>query len=120
MPTAKPSIRLRIIFPPKNRSVDQRPATRQPGRLRFPYQGTLDEHRNDDDGTLDSADQIFADEIRQQHDIADDLEYERPQIAPQMRPTPPRSAVPPTTTAVMACNSHISPVVADVDPRRGT
>src|SRR5882757_8397501 len=78
MPTAKPSIRLRIIFPPKNRSVDQRPATRQPGRLRFPYKGTLDEHRNDDDGTLDSADQIFADEIRQQHDIADDLEYERP------------------------------------------
>ena len=43
-----------------------------------------------------------------------------PQIVPQMRPTPPLSAVPPTTTAVMACNSHNMPVVAEVEARRGT
>src|SRR5690606_4923058 len=43
-----------------------------------------------------------------------------PQIVPQMRPTPPRSAVPPTTTAVIACSSHRMPVVAEVEPRRGT
>src|SRR5690606_39210863 len=43
-----------------------------------------------------------------------------PQIVPHMRPTPPRSAVPPTTTAVIACSSHRMPVVAEVEPRRGT
>src|SRR5690606_1648900 len=34
------------------------------------------EHGDDDDGTLDGADQIFADEVRQQHDIADDFQDE--------------------------------------------
>ncbi|MNU09796.1 hypothetical protein D3C72_2565740 [compost metagenome] len=43
-----------------------------------------------------------------------------PQIVPHTRPAPPLSAVPPTTTAVIACNSHRMPVVADVEPRRGT
>ena len=43
-----------------------------------------------------------------------------PQIVPQTRPAPPFSAVPPTTTAVIACSSHRMPVVAEVEPRRGT
>src|SRR5271166_5801259 len=43
-----------------------------------------------------------------------------PIIDPETRPVPPRSAVPPTTTAVIASSSQRTPVEEDADPSRGT
>ena len=43
-----------------------------------------------------------------------------PATVPQIRPVPPRSGVPPMTTAVIACNSHSRPVLGVAELRRGT
>src|ERR1700712_2081753 len=74
---ARPTRVLRMLFSSQRVAGSVRSATGRPvdpACSRLSYQGTLYEHRNDDDGALDGTDEIFADEIRQQHDVPDDLE----------------------------------------------
>src|SRR5271157_530876 len=58
-----------------------RSSGRAPGPLGFssptPGHAALGQHRDDDDRALNRADEVFADQIRQQHDVADDFEDER-------------------------------------------
>src|SRR6195952_1192828 len=76
---ARPTRVLRMLFSSQRVAGSVRSATGRPvdpACSRLSYQGTLYEHRNDDDGALNGTDEIFADEIRQQHDISDDFENE--------------------------------------------
>src|ERR1700712_3330146 len=76
---ARPTRVLRMLFSSQRVAGSVRSATGRPvdpACSRLTYQGTLYEHRNDDDGALNGPDEIFADEIRQQHDVSDNLQNE--------------------------------------------
>jgi len=65
-------------------------------------------------------DEVFADQIRKQHDVADDFKDECAGDGSPHAADAPLSRVPPTTTAVIAVSSQPSPVVELAELNRGT